>query len=71
MRIARLERDIAAVGGLAIAGAALRGVGIPACIGSGRAAAAQVRDALAARNGAELVATTSGRGPAGGPGRRR
>jgi oxygen-dependent protoporphyrinogen oxidase len=38
-RIAAAEARVAALGGLALAGAALRGVGIPACIGSGRAAA--------------------------------
>jgi oxygen-dependent protoporphyrinogen oxidase len=38
-RIAGLEARLAALPGVAVAGAALRGVGIPACIGSGRAAA--------------------------------
>jgi len=36
---------------LALAGAALDGVGVPACVRSGRAAGAQVADAL--RQGAE------------------
>lgn len=42
-RIAEVERSLAArAPGLALAGAALRGVGLPACIGSGRAAARAV-----------------------------
>jgi oxygen-dependent protoporphyrinogen oxidase len=46
IRAARIEEDLAALSGLAVAGAALRGVGIPACIGSGRAAARAVRASL-------------------------
>ncbi len=46
IRVARIEQELAAVPGLAVAGAALRGVGIPACIGSGRAAARAVRASL-------------------------
>jgi oxygen-dependent protoporphyrinogen oxidase len=38
-RIAAVEEALARLPGLAVAGAALRGVGLPACIGSGRAAA--------------------------------
>lgn len=38
-RVERIEAAVAAEPGLAVAGAALRGVGIPACIGSGRQAA--------------------------------
>lgn len=41
-RVASLEAAVAAVPGLAVAGAAYRGVGIPACINSGRQAAARV-----------------------------
>ena len=37
-----IERAVAGLPGLAVAGAAYRGVGIPACIGSGRAAARRV-----------------------------
>ena len=40
-RVARIRRDIAAIPGLAVCGAAYDGLGIPACIGSARAAAAQ------------------------------
>ena len=42
IRVARIEEELASLPGLAVAGAALRGVGIPACIGSGRAAARSV-----------------------------
>ena len=38
-RVAEIERRVAALPNLAVAGAALRGVGIPACIDSGRRAA--------------------------------
>lgn len=51
-RIAEAEAGLAArLPGLALAGAALRGVGIPACIGSGRSAARTVveRASVAAR----------------------
>ncbi len=48
-RLAALQREVAAAGTLAIAGAYVGGVGIPACIGTGRGAARRVRDALAAR----------------------
>jgi oxygen-dependent protoporphyrinogen oxidase len=42
-RVAAASAELAALGGgVAVAGAALRGVGIPACIASGRAAAAAV-----------------------------
>lgn len=41
-RVADVEAAVAGVPGLELAGAAFRGVGIPACIGSGRAAAERV-----------------------------
>ena len=41
-RVDRLDRSLAVLDGVAVAGAAYRGVGIPACIGSGRAAARRV-----------------------------
>jgi oxygen-dependent protoporphyrinogen oxidase len=41
-RVARIKGALAAVPGLAACGAAFDGVGIPACIGSGTAAATQV-----------------------------
>jgi oxygen-dependent protoporphyrinogen oxidase len=42
MRTAGVEAAVARLGGLALAGAAYRGVGVPACIASGRAAAQAV-----------------------------
>jgi oxygen-dependent protoporphyrinogen oxidase len=47
IRVAQVEQEVAALDGMAVAGAAYRGVGIPACVGSGRAAARQVLDSLA------------------------
>jgi oxygen-dependent protoporphyrinogen oxidase len=43
MRTAGIEAAAARLGGLSVAGAAYHGVGIPACIGSGRAAARLLR----------------------------
>jgi oxygen-dependent protoporphyrinogen oxidase len=48
-RIARVRASVAAVPGLAICGAALDGVGIPACIGAARAAVDQVVSSLPVR----------------------
>jgi oxygen-dependent protoporphyrinogen oxidase len=45
----RVEAAVAAVPGLAVCGAAVAGVGIPACIGAARAAADRVLAALRAR----------------------
>lgn len=45
-RIASIERAAARVGGVALAGAAFGGVGIPACIASGRRAARAVKGHL-------------------------
>jgi protoporphyrinogen/coproporphyrinogen III oxidase len=41
-RVARIKAAVADVAGLAVCGAAYDGIGIPACIGSGRAAATQI-----------------------------
>ncbi|MDJ1133590.1 protoporphyrinogen oxidase [Streptomyces iconiensis] len=41
-RVARIEAAVGAVPGLALAGAAFEGVGIPACVASGRRAAGRV-----------------------------
>jgi len=49
-RVDRIEQDLVAVPGLDVAGAALRGVGIPACIGSGRDAARRVLASLGDRS---------------------
>jgi oxygen-dependent protoporphyrinogen oxidase len=43
LRTAGIEAAVARLGGIAVAGAAYRGVGIPACIASGRAAALAVQ----------------------------
>ncbi|MCX9190693.1 protoporphyrinogen oxidase [Carbonactinospora thermoautotrophica] len=45
-RVARIQAAVAAVPGLAVAGAAYDGVGIPVCVASGRAAAERVLAAL-------------------------
>jgi oxygen-dependent protoporphyrinogen oxidase len=45
-RIARVRASVAAVPGLAVCGAAYDGVGIPACIGSARAAVDRVRSSV-------------------------
>ncbi|MBA0126067.1 protoporphyrinogen oxidase [Haloechinothrix sp. YIM 98757] len=45
-RVGRIDRAVAGLPRLAVAGAALRGVGIPACIGSGDAAARAVARGL-------------------------
>jgi oxygen-dependent protoporphyrinogen oxidase len=45
-RTATIERDVSGLPSLAVAGAALRGVGIPAVIGSGRVAARTVLGSL-------------------------
>jgi oxygen-dependent protoporphyrinogen oxidase len=41
-RVARIEHSVSRWPGLALAGNAYRGVGIPQCIASGQAAAAQI-----------------------------
>jgi oxygen-dependent protoporphyrinogen oxidase len=48
-RVRAIEAAVAALPGLAVAGAALHGVGVPACVGTARAAAEQVAVGLAAR----------------------
>jgi oxygen-dependent protoporphyrinogen oxidase len=48
-RVARIRADVARQPGLAVAGAAYDGVGIPACIATARSAAAQVTAYLATR----------------------
>ena len=46
VRVEGIEAAAGALGGVAVAGAAYRGVGVPACIASGRAAARAVRSWL-------------------------
>jgi oxygen-dependent protoporphyrinogen oxidase len=48
-RVAAIEGAVVAVPGLAVAGAALHGVGVPACLATGDAAAAVVVEHLTAR----------------------
>ncbi|MEO3829396.1 protoporphyrinogen oxidase [Actinomadura sp. B10D3] len=50
-RVAKVRVAVAAAPGLAVAGAAYDGLGIPACIASARAAAARVLDDLRSREG--------------------
>jgi oxygen-dependent protoporphyrinogen oxidase len=49
LRVTGVESAVSRLGPLAVAGAAYRGVGIPACVASGRSAARSVLDALRAR----------------------
>jgi protoporphyrinogen/coproporphyrinogen III oxidase len=48
-RVARIRTSVAAVSGLAVCGATYDGVGVPACIRTGRAAAADVLAGLSSR----------------------
>jgi protoporphyrinogen/coproporphyrinogen III oxidase len=50
-RVARIRAAVAAQPGLAVAGAAYDGVGIPACVATARSAVTQVTAYLAARRG--------------------
>ncbi|HEY8480658.1 MAG TPA: protoporphyrinogen oxidase [Spirillospora sp.] len=52
-RVARIRSAVAAQPGLAVAGAAYDGLGVPACIASGRAAATRILDHLRSREGAD------------------
>ena len=63
LRVAKIEEDVAGLDGVAVAGAALRGVGIPACVGSGRAAARRVLASVGAGTGAVGGQTGPGAGP--------
>jgi oxygen-dependent protoporphyrinogen oxidase len=60
--VAQLERAVAGLPGVAVAGALLRGVGVPACIGTGRDAAERIVADLAQE---------SSNSPAGRPRRHR
>lgn len=51
VKLARIEQSVGALGGVELAGAAYRGVGIPACIGSGRAAARRLVESLSSAVG--------------------
>ena len=56
VRVDRIEKDLVALPGLDVAGAALRGVGIPACIGSGRDAARRALASLGGRSTGDRTA---------------
>ncbi len=62
IKVAMIEDDVATQGALAVAGAALRGVGIPACIGSGRAAARAVLRSLRSPSTSEPGSTSGSAG---------
>jgi oxygen-dependent protoporphyrinogen oxidase len=47
IRVAKIEEAVADLPAMAVAGAAYRGVGLPACIGSGRSAARAVLSSVA------------------------
>jgi protoporphyrinogen/coproporphyrinogen III oxidase len=64
VKVGAIEKAVRAQPGLAVAGAAFRGVGIPACIGSGRTAARDVLASLALEHPAD-----HGRSAAPEPGR--
>ena len=51
IRVGTIEKSVAELPGLALAGSAFRGVGIPACIGSGRSAARTVHRTLTSGSG--------------------
>jgi oxygen-dependent protoporphyrinogen oxidase len=57
--VAQLRAEVAGVSGLAVAGAALDGLGIPACVASARTAAAKLVAELGASSG------STGNGPSG------
>lgn len=57
--VSKVERAVAGLPGLAVAGAMLHGVGVPACVGTGRAAAERIVGELA-RSGAELTGADAG-----------
>ncbi len=49
-RVRQVNEEVEQLGGLAVAGAAFGGVGIPACIAQGRRAADRILNQLVARN---------------------
>jgi protoporphyrinogen/coproporphyrinogen III oxidase len=55
LRVASVEAAVRRLGGVAVAGAAYHGVGVPACIGGGRAAAAAVVAQLGEGAGASCL----------------
>ena len=61
--VGRIEEELSGLSGMAVAGAALRGVGIPACIGSGRDAARRVLTSLATAADGSLPSSGGPSGP--------
>jgi len=57
-RIARIEARVAEIPGLALAGNAFRGVGIPQVVQSGEAAAGRIVEALNAQREVSLPPST-------------
>jgi oxygen-dependent protoporphyrinogen oxidase len=55
LRVVGIEAALRRLPPLAVAGAAYRGVGVPACIASGRQAAATVLDAIAGKPAPPLL----------------
>jgi oxygen-dependent protoporphyrinogen oxidase len=53
--VATLEQEVAGADGLAVAGAILHGVGLPACIATADAAARRIAAYLAAAHGGAQV----------------
>jgi oxygen-dependent protoporphyrinogen oxidase len=62
IRVGRIEAAVAELDGVAVAGAALQGVGIPACIASGRAAGRRILSSLGPATG-PVPASSPARGP--------
>lgn len=60
LRVAAVESAVTRLPCLAVAGAAYHGIGIPACVASGRQAGTQVRQALSAPGSATAPAPPSG-----------
>lgn len=61
--VAEIEAGLAALPGLALAGAAYRGVGVPDCIRSGETAAERVLEAIAGRTAADPARREARRPP--------
>ncbi|MER7517924.1 protoporphyrinogen oxidase [Streptomyces sp. NPDC126499] len=64
-RVERVRAAVAALPGLRLAGAAYQGVGIPACVASGRRAADEILDAIAAAPN-EIITTSKTADPGTG-----
>lgn len=58
--VAAIHASVSNLPGVAVAGAAYHGVGIPACVGSGRTAARQILDSLARHGGSPPAGSGNG-----------